>query len=116
MALPQPLRVPEISRLLARGEQLRRHRPAVTYWCEYAAVLQIMRGGLHTADDECRRFVEELMGRLEQTKAARQADEDQAPDSIAVTSSDAGRVMVEAFADETLGRAERVMDAGRVTK
>ena len=123
--LPQPLRQPDISRLLSRASQLRAHKPAIAYWCDYAAMVRIMTAGLHLADDECRQYTEDLMGRLEGVKAAfgggmdgddEELEEGENDDGIAIRNNDVGKRVVEQFAQETFARAERAMRADKATR
>ncbi|KAK0767108.1 hypothetical protein N5P37_000841 [Trichoderma harzianum] len=107
--IPAPLKIPEVSRFLNRANQLRAFKPAISYWCEYHAVNQIVGKNLHTTDDDCFAFTKTLLERLESTKAER-------PDDDAIMDNTAGQAYVEQFAQETFDRAERTMKANKVTR
>ncbi|KJZ75464.1 hypothetical protein HIM_05160 [Hirsutella minnesotensis 3608] len=107
--LPAALRIPEVSRFINRANQLRAVKPAISYWCEYHAVNQIVGKSLHTTDDDCFAFTKTLIERLEATKTER-ADDD------AIVDNDAGQAYVEQFAHETFARAERTLRANKVTR
>ncbi|UKZ80333.1 hypothetical protein TrVFT333_008091 [Trichoderma virens FT-333] len=107
--IPAPLKIPEVSRFLNRANQLRAFKPAISYWCEYHAVNQIVGKNLHTTDDECFNFTKTLLERLEATKVER-------PDDDAIMDNTAGQAYVEQFAQETFDRAERTMKANKVTR
>ncbi|KAL6880836.1 Vta1 like domain-containing protein [Trichoderma novae-zelandiae] len=107
--IPAPLKIPEISRFINRANQLRAFKPAISYWCEYHAVNQIVGRGLHNTDDDCFAFTKTLLERLEATKAER-------PDDDAIMDNTAGQAYVEQFAQETFDRAERTMKANKVTR
>ncbi|KAK3300637.1 Vta1 like-domain-containing protein [Chaetomium fimeti] len=76
---------------------------------EYWAVNQILAKQLHTTDEGILNYTTNLMDKLEQTKSEH-ATED------AITDDLAGQAYVEQFAQETLDRAERVVNANRVTQ
>ncbi|OAA40707.1 hypothetical protein NOR_05795 [Metarhizium rileyi] len=107
--LPPPLKIPEVSRFINRANQLRTIKPAIAYWCEYHAVNQIVTKSLHTNDDDCFAYTKALIERLEATKAERAEDE-------AIVDNTVGQAYVEQFAQETFGRAERVLRANKVTR
>ncbi|KAH6695477.1 Vta1 like-domain-containing protein [Plectosphaerella plurivora] len=107
--IPAKLRQADITRFLNRGNQLRQFKPAITYWCEYWAVRQILMKQLHNADDECLAFTTNLMDQLEKTKTEH-ADEE------AITDEAVGQALVEQFAQQTFDRAERTMTANKVTR
>ncbi|KAM0512989.1 hypothetical protein ACHAPE_008349 [Trichoderma viride] len=107
--IPPPLKIPEVSRFLNRANQLRAFKPAISYWCEYHAVNQIVGKSLHTTDDDCFSFTKTLLERLEATKSER-------PDDDAIMDNTAGQAYVEQFAQETFDRAERTMRANKVTR
>lgn len=107
--IPPPLKIPEVSRFLNRANQLRSFKPAISYWCEYHAVNQIVGKSLHTTDDDCFNFTKTLLERLEATKSER-------PDDDAIMDNTAGQAYVEQFAQETFDRAERTMKANKVTR
>ncbi|RFU76148.1 hypothetical protein TARUN_6090 [Trichoderma arundinaceum] len=107
--IPAPLKIPEVSRFLNRANQLRAFKPAISYWCEYHAVNQIVGKSLHTTDDDCFNFTKALLERLEATKLER-------PDDDAIMDNTTGQAYVEQFAQETFDRAERTMKANKVTR
>ncbi|KAJ4156346.1 hypothetical protein NW754_007972 [Fusarium falciforme] len=107
--LPAALKIPEVSRFINRANQLRNHKPAISYWCEYHAVNQIVGKGLHNTDDETFEFTKTLIERLESTKTER-ADDDAIVDNVA------GQAYVEQFANETFDRADRTLRANKVTR
>ncbi|EXF84520.1 hypothetical protein CFIO01_09648 [Colletotrichum fioriniae PJ7] len=107
--IPDSLRQADITRFINRANQLRQHKPVVTYWCEYWVVNQILAKGLHNVDDESLSYTTNLMDRLEQTKTENAQEE-------AITDDTVGQAYVEQFAQETLDRAEKVMRANRVTR
>ncbi|KAL7944218.1 Vta1 like domain-containing protein [Trichoderma barbatum] len=107
--IPAPLKIPEVSRFLNRANQLRAFKPAISYWCEYHAVNQIVGKNLHTTDDDCFSFTKTLLERLEATKVER-------PEDDAIMDNTAGQAYVEQFAQETFDRAERTMKANKVTR
>ena len=129
--IPDALKIPEIRRFITRANQLRKAKPAIAYWCkeaqikykphtqvlvsntlplgEYHAVNQIVSKGLHNTDDAAFAFTKNLLERLEAAKTER-------PDDDAIIDNDAGRAYVEQFANEVFTRAERTMDANKVTR
>lgn len=40
--LPPELKVPEISRLISRANQIRSHKPAIAYWCMSCLILPLL--------------------------------------------------------------------------
>ncbi|ROT39666.1 DUF605-domain-containing protein [Sodiomyces alkalinus F11] len=107
--VPASLRHADITRFINRANQLREVKPAVTYWCEYWVVNQILSKQLHTTDEESLNYTTNLMDRLEQTKAEHAADE-------AITDDAVGQAVVEEFAQHTFSRAERVLKANKVSR
>ncbi|KKA28559.1 hypothetical protein TD95_002907 [Thielaviopsis punctulata] len=108
-AIPDGLRQPELVRYLLRANQLRQIKPAISYWCEYYVLDQIISRQLHTADQDCLAWTTALMDRLEQTKTEN-ADND------TITDDTAGQAYVEQFAQQAFERGERVLRANKVTK
>ncbi|WYZ44663.1 hypothetical protein EsH8_VII_001099 [Colletotrichum jinshuiense] len=107
--IPDSLRQAEITRFINRANQLRQHKPAITYWCEYWVVNQILAKQLHNADDESLSYTTNLMDRLEKTKTEYAQDE-------AITDDTVGQAYVEQFAQDAFDRAEKVLRANRVTR
>ncbi|PKS08347.1 hypothetical protein jhhlp_005291 [Lomentospora prolificans] len=107
--IPAALKQAEIARFIHRANQLRQVKPAITYWCEYWAVKQILAKQLHTADDESLAFTTGLMDRLEQMKTEH-------PDDDAIIDDTAGQAYVEQFAQQTFDRCEKVLQANKVTR
>ncbi|KAG7129556.1 Vacuolar protein sorting-associated protein vts1 like [Verticillium longisporum] len=108
-AIPASLRQADITRFINRANQLRSVKPAVTYWCEYWVVNQILAKQLHNTDDDSLAYTMNLMDQLEKTKTER-------PDDEAIMDDAVGQAVVEQFAQQTFGRAERVMNANKVTR
>ncbi|KAF9872588.1 hypothetical protein CkaCkLH20_10085 [Colletotrichum karsti] len=107
--IPESLRQADITRFLNRARQLREHKPAITYWCEYWVINQILAKQLHNVDDESLSYTTNLMDRLEKTKTENAGEE-------AITDDAVGQAYVEQFAQEAFDRAEKVMRANRVTR
>ncbi|TDZ33022.1 Vacuolar protein sorting-associated protein vts1 [Colletotrichum spinosum] len=107
--IPDSLRQADITRFINRANQLRQHKPAITYWCEYWVTNQILAKQLHNVDEESLAYTTNLMDRLERTKTENAGEE-------AITDDTVGQAYVEQFAQETLDRAEKVMRANRVTR
>ncbi|KAF4806846.1 Vacuolar protein sorting-associated protein VTA1-like protein [Colletotrichum siamense] len=107
--IPDSLRQADITRFISRANQLRDFKPAVTYWCEYWVINQILAKQLHNVDDESLAYTTNLMDRLERTKTENAAEE-------AITDDTVGQAYVEQFAQETFDRAEKVMRANKVTR
>ncbi|KAM0329491.1 hypothetical protein ACHAQA_004800 [Verticillium albo-atrum] len=108
-AIPASLRQADITRFINRANQLRSVKPAITYWCEYWVVNQILAKQLHNTDDDSLAYTMNLMDQLEKTKTER-------PDDEAIMDDSVGQAIVEQFAQQTFGRAERVMNANKVTR
>ncbi|KAI3531039.1 hypothetical protein CABS03_09850 [Colletotrichum abscissum] len=111
--IPDSLRQADITRFINRANQLRQHKPVVTYWCEYWVVNQILAKGLHNVDDESLSYTTNLMDRLEQLPCQTKTENAQ---EEAITDDTVGQAYVEQFAQDTLDRAEKVMRANRVTR
>ncbi|GKT97183.1 LOW QUALITY PROTEIN: vacuolar protein sorting-associated protein vta1 like protein [Colletotrichum tofieldiae] len=107
--IPDSLRQADITRFINRANQLRQYKPVITYWCEYWVVNQILAKGLHNVDDESLSYTTNLMDRLEQTKTENAQEE-------AITDDAVGQAYVEQFAQDAFERAEKVMNANRVTR
>ncbi|KAK8058008.1 hypothetical protein PG994_008456 [Apiospora phragmitis] len=107
--IPAPLKQAGITPFVVRATQLEKAKPVIAYWCEYWVVNQILAKQLHSTDDDCLQFTMALMDKLEQTKAE-QAGNDAILDDVA------GKAYVEQFAQETLNRALRPLNANKVTQ
>ncbi|KAK8113541.1 hypothetical protein PG984_014067 [Apiospora sp. TS-2023a] len=107
--IPAPLKKAGITPFVVRATQLEKAKPVIAYWCEYWVVNQILAKQLHSTDDDCLQFTMTLMDKLEQTKAE-QAGNDAILDDVA------GKAYVEQFAQETLERALRPLNANKVTQ
>ncbi|KAK7963430.1 hypothetical protein PG988_010404 [Apiospora saccharicola] len=107
--IPAPLKKAGITPFVVRATQLEKAKPVIAYWCEYWVVNQILAKQLHSTDDDCLQFTMALMDKLEQTKAE-QAGNDAILDDVA------GKAYVEQFAQETLERALRPLNANKVTQ
>ncbi|KAK8034058.1 hypothetical protein PG993_009053 [Apiospora rasikravindrae] len=107
--IPAPLKKAGITPFVVRATQLEKAKPVIAYWCEYWVVNQILAKQLHSTDDDCLQFTMALMDKLEQTKSE-QAGNDAILDDVA------GKAYVEQFAQETLERALRPLNANKVTQ
>ncbi|KAK7936118.1 hypothetical protein PG985_001613 [Apiospora marii] len=107
--IPAPLKKAGITPFVVRATQLEKAKPVIAYWCEYWVVNQILAKQLHSTDDDCLQFTMALMDKLEQTKSE-QAGNDAILDDVA------GKAYVESFAQETLERALRPLNANKVTQ
>ncbi|KAK8064995.1 hypothetical protein PG997_011742 [Apiospora hydei] len=107
--IPAPLKQAGITPFVVRATQLEKAKPVIAYWCEYWVVNQILAKQLHSTDDDCLQFTMALMDKLEQTKSE-QAGNDAILDDVA------GKAYVEQFAQETLERALRPLNANKVTQ
>ncbi|KAK8032665.1 hypothetical protein PG990_002399 [Apiospora arundinis] len=107
--IPAPLKQAGITPFVVRATQLEKAKPVIAYWCEYWVVNQILAKQLHSTDDDCLQFTMALMDKLEQTKSE-QAGNDAILDDMA------GKAYVEQFAQETLDRALRPLNANKVTQ
>ncbi|KAL5345441.1 hypothetical protein ACLOAV_009814 [Pseudogymnoascus australis] len=109
-SLPAQLKAnADIARFAQRAAQLEHVKPAIAYWCEYWIVNQLIARGLHNTDSECLQYTSKLMDKLEQTKS-KYADDD------AIIDDTAGQAYVEQFGLETFERADRAVQANKVTK
>ncbi|KAF6809063.1 vacuolar protein sorting-associated protein vta1 like protein [Colletotrichum sojae] len=111
--IPESMRQADITRFINRANQLRKHKPAITYWCEYWVINQILAKQLHNVDEESLAYTTNLMDRLE--RVSRQIKTENANDE-AITDDTVGQAYVEQFAQEAFDRAEKVMRANRVTR
>lgn len=98
-SLPAKLKIKDITPFAVRASQLEKHKPIVSYWCNYYIIDQILSKGLHSADDECMQYTTTLMDKLEQTKTE-QAGNDAIVDDIAA------KAYIEQFALDTFQRAD----------
>ncbi|ELR04374.1 hypothetical protein VC83_06579 [Pseudogymnoascus destructans] len=109
-SLPAKLKAnADIARFAQRAAQLEQVKPAIAYWCEYWIVNQLIARGLHNTDSECLQYTSKLMDKLEQTKS-KYADDD------AIIDDTAGQAYVEQFGLETFERADRAVQANKITK
>ncbi|KAI9806961.1 MAG: hypothetical protein M1833_002619 [Piccolia ochrophora] len=106
--VPAKLKAADMSRFALRATQLAKFKPVVAYWCNYWMANQIISKGLHQADAECQDFTTQLMDRLEQTKVEN-------PDNDAITDNVAGQAYVEQFGLETFQRADKAIQANKVS-
>ncbi|KAF2084010.1 DUF605-domain-containing protein [Saccharata proteae CBS 121410] len=106
--VPAGLKAADISRFALRATQLENVMPAISYWCEYHIVNQILNKGLHTTDTECMTYTTTLMDKLEQTKE-KHSDEDAIHDDVAA------RAYVEQFALQTFQRADNAVRANKAS-
>jgi vacuolar protein sorting-associated protein VTA1 len=72
-------------------------------------VNQILSKGLHNGDNETLQYTTNLMDKLEQIKAENATND-------AIVDDTAGQAYVEQFALETFNRADRAVQANKVTK
>ncbi|OHX00136.1 vacuolar protein sorting-associated protein vta1 like protein [Colletotrichum incanum] len=111
--IPDSLRQADITRFINRANQLRQYKPVITYWCEYWVVNQILAKGLHNVDDESLSYTTNLMNRLEQMPCKTKTENAQ---EEAITDDAVGQAYVEQFAQDAFERAEKVLNANRVTR
>jgi vacuolar protein sorting-associated protein VTA1 len=76
---------------------------------QYWIVNQILAKGLHNGDSETLQYTTDLMDKLEQIKADNATND-------AIVDDTAGQAYVEQFALETFNRADRAVQADKVTK
>lgn len=125
-AIPTPLKQADIARFAHRAGQLEKAKPVVAYYCSlvydipagrradlfpgyYWILDQIIAKGLHNTDNECKTYTTNLMDKLEQMKV------DYAENN-AITDDMAGHAYVEQFGQETFQRADKTMNANKVTR
>lgn len=107
--IPAKLKTADLTRFIVRAGQLELAKPVVAYWCEYWIVNQILAKGLHTGDNETMAYTMKLMDKLEQVKSDNATND-------AIVDDTAGQAYVEEFALETFQRADRAVQANKVTK
>ncbi|PQE31489.1 Vacuolar sorting-associated vts1 protein [Rutstroemia sp. NJR-2017a WRK4] len=107
--VPPKLKAADLTRFIVRAAQLETVKPVISYWCEYWIVNQILAKGLHNGDPETLSYTTTLMDKLETIKAEN-ADND------AILDDTAGQAYVEQFGLETFLRADRAVQASKVTK
>ncbi|KAG9568992.1 DUF605-domain-containing protein, partial [Aureobasidium melanogenum] len=108
-SLPAKLKIKEITPFAVRAAQLEKHKPIVSYWCNYYIIDQILSKGLHSADDECMQYTTALMDKLEQTKTE-QAGNDAIVDDIAA------KAYIEQFALDTFQRADDAIHSNKASR
>lgn len=106
---PAKLKAADLSRFIQRAAQLETAKPVVAYWCEYWIVNQILSKELHNGDKETMAYTMALMDKLEKVKADNATND-------AIIDDTAGQAYVEQFALETFQRADRAVQANKVTK
>ncbi|RDL33325.1 Uncharacterized protein BP5553_08764 [Venustampulla echinocandica] len=107
--IPPKLKAADLTRFLVRASQLETAKPVIAYWCEYWVVNQILSKDLHNGDPETLQYTTTLMDKLEQIKAENPAND-------AIVDDAAGQAYVEQFALETFQRADRAVQADKVTR
>ncbi|KAJ2897703.1 Vacuolar protein sorting-associated protein [Zalerion maritima] len=107
--LPASLKAADLTRFAHRASQLEKFKPVVAYWCEYWIVNQILAQSLHQADGEALEYTTTLMDKLETTKREHAGN-------AAITDDGTGKAACIKFAQETFDRAERAIDANKVTR
>ncbi|TVY31845.1 Vacuolar protein sorting-associated protein [Lachnellula occidentalis] len=107
--VPAKLKAADLTRFIVRASQLESAKPVIAYWCEYWIVNQILAKGLHNGDGETLEYTTTLMDKLEQIKADNAGND-------AIIDDVAGQAYVEQFALETFQRADRAVQADKVTK
>jgi vacuolar protein sorting-associated protein VTA1 len=108
-SLPAKLKIKDITPFAVRASQLEKHKPIVSYWCNYYIIDQILSKGLHSADDECMQYTTTLMDKLEQTKTD-QAGNDAIVDDIAA------KAYIEQFALDTFQRADDAIHDNKASR
>lgn len=103
------MRAADLTKFITRAGQLELAKPVVAYWCEYWIVNQILAKGLHNGDDETLQYTMALMDKLERVKTENASND-------AIVDDTAGQAYVEQFALETFQRADRAVQADKVTK
>ncbi|KAN0093448.1 DUF605 domain containing protein [Hyaloscypha variabilis] len=107
--IPDKLKTADLTRFIVRAAQLEKVKPVMAYWCEYWIVNQILSKGLHNGDNETLQYTTTLMDKLEQIKADNATND-------AIVDDTAGQAYVEQFGLETFQRADRAVQADKVTK
>jgi vacuolar protein sorting-associated protein VTA1 len=108
-SLPAKLKIKDITPFAVRASQLEKHKPIVSYWCNYYIIDQILNKGLHSADDECMQYTTALMDKLEQIKTD-QAGNDAIVDDIAA------KAFIEQFALDTFQRADDAIHDNKASR
>lgn len=107
--IPQKLKTADLTRFIVKAAQLENAKPVISYWCEFWIVNQILAKGLHNGDAETLQYTTTLMDKLETIKSEN-------PDNDAIMDETAGQAYVEQFAMEIFSRADRAVEANKVTK
>ncbi|KAF7943941.1 uncharacterized protein EAE97_006011 [Botrytis byssoidea] len=107
--IPQKLKTADLTRFIIKAAQLENAKPVISYWCEYWIVNQILSKGLHTGDAETLQYTTTLMEKLERIKS-------ESPDNDAIMDDTAGQAYCEQFGMEIFSRADRAVEANKVTK
>ena len=105
--LPAKLKIPSIIPFATRAAQLEKHRPIISYWCDYYIVNQILTKGLHSVDDDCKEYTITLMDKLERVKAE---------GNDAIVDDVAAKAYVEQFAIETFQRADEAIHSNKASR
>ncbi|KAI9648153.1 hypothetical protein NHQ30_002785 [Ciborinia camelliae] len=107
--IPQKLKTADLTRFMVKAAQLENAKPVISYWCEFWIVNQILAKGLHNGDAETLQYTTTLMDKLERIKSEN-------PDNDAIMDETAGQAYVEQFGMEIFSRADRAVEANKVTK
>ncbi|KAJ8065838.1 hypothetical protein OCU04_004943 [Sclerotinia nivalis] len=107
--IPQKLKTADLTRFIVKAAQLENAKPVISYWCEFWIVNQILAKGLHNGDADTLQYTTTLMDKLERIKSEN-------PDNDAIMDETAGQAYVEQFAMEIFSRADRAVEANKVTK
>ncbi|EME79497.1 uncharacterized protein MYCFIDRAFT_63916 [Pseudocercospora fijiensis CIRAD86] len=110
-AIPAKLKAaaPDVQRFATRAAQLAKHRPIVTYWCEYYILQQILSRQLHTSDEDCTNYAIRLMDKLEAYKAENAAND-------AVIDDVAAKAYIENFALEVFTGGDEAQRNNKVIR
>ncbi|KXT15020.1 hypothetical protein AC579_7753 [Pseudocercospora musae] len=110
-AIPANLKAaaPDVQRFATRAAQLAKHRPIVTYWCEYYILQQVLNRQLHTTDEDCTNYAIQLMDKLEAYKAENAAND-------AVVDDIAAKAYIENFALEVFNGGDEAQRSNKVTR
>ncbi|KAI5246118.1 DUF605-domain-containing protein [Aureobasidium subglaciale] len=108
-SLPAKLKIKEITPFAVRASQLEKHKPIVSYWCNYYIIDQILSKSLHSVDDECMQYTTTLMDKLEQVKTE-QVGNDAILDDIAA------KAYIEQFALDTFQRADDAIHSNQASR
>ncbi|THV44935.1 hypothetical protein BGAL_0554g00020 [Botrytis galanthina] len=107
--IPPKLKTADLTRFIIKAAQLENAKPVISYWCEYWIVNQILSKGLHTGDAETLQYTTTLMEKLERIKSEN-------PNNDAIMDDTAGQAYCEQFGMEIFSRADRAVEANKVTK